>query len=142
MAKTKSTKAEAVTETAPAPVVQSMDSGSITVALNQPQGIVFRLFKDGSEYKRVHIEGNAAHLAGAFTASPLPRGGYGLTTIAADDWQEIKKQYGELPIFKNGLIFAASSVQNASAQAKEQAEIKSGFEPVDDRSTLTAPNKE
>lgn len=142
MAKTKTTKAEAVEQTVSAPVITNNDSGTVVVALNQPQGIVFRLFKDGSEYKRVHVKGNAANLVGTFNASPLPRGGYGMTEISADDWNEIKRQYGDMQLFKNGLIFAASGVNNAQAQAKEQEGVKSGYEPIDSHETTTAPAKE
>lgn len=150
---TSTTNAGAVKEAAPASVSTESavvhtqpENGTVVVALNQPQGIIFRLFRgEGdtrSEYKRVKINGNAEGLIGSLDAAKLPRGGYGLTTIDAQDWNEIKKQYGMLPLFTNGLIFAASSVNNAQAQAKEQSEVKSGYEPIDpEREALTSPDK-
>lgn len=143
-ASTNNTNAGAVKETAPVsiPTKTEPESGTVIVAMNQPQGIIFRLFRGDSEYKRVKINGNAEGLIGALDAAKLPRGGYGLTTIDVQDWNEIKRQYGSLPLFKNGLIFAASSVNSAQAQAREQSEIRSGFEPIDpEREALTAPDK-
>lgn len=148
MAKSKNTSTAGAANAAPViseGVKETGGGNTVVVALNQPQAIVFRLFKGegdtAHEYKRVRIEGNAAHLIGAGNASELPRGGYGFTTIPADDWEEIKRQYGTMHIFKNGLIFAASGIQNANAQAKEHAEIKSGYEPIDTDATLTSPKE-
>lgn len=144
---TTSTKTSgAAVNAAPAPSIETNVNSTTIVALNQPQAITFRLFRgEGDaryEYKRVKIDGNAVAFVGNLDAGKLPRGAYGFTTVDTEDWEEIKRQYGMLPLFKNGLIFAASSMGSAQAQAKEQAEIKSGYEPVDpEREALTSPDK-
>ena len=78
--------ADAPTSTAAedmAPAATGKDT--VTVALNRAQGIKF-ILGDG---RRVEIFGNAVHLRGK-EMGELPTGGaFGLTTIPAEDWEEI-----------------------------------------------------
>lgn len=110
-------------------------ANTVTVALNRATGIRFPL-PDG---RAVLINGNAAHLRGR-EKGVLPVGGFGLTTIAADDWAYIKKTYGRMEIFENGLIFAAERKADAAAEAAEKANLRHGLEPVDPEKTATRPN--
>lgn len=107
----------------------------VTVALNRATGIRFPL-PDG---RTVLINGNAAHLRGR-EKGVLPVGGFGLTTIAADDWAYIKKTYGRMEIFENGLIFAAERKADAADEAAEKANLRHGLEPADPEKTATRPN--
>lgn len=97
---------------------------TVTVALCHPHGIQFILGK-----RRVVLNGNAANLAGLPKGS-LPLGGYGLTVIDADDWAEIKRVYGNMEIFKNGLCFAHEARNDTLSEADEKAELRHGLEPV------------
>ena len=117
-----------------APAVQiDKKSEYVIVCLKHPQGIKFKL----SDNRQITINGNATHLRGQ--KSPvLPNGGFGMTTILKEDWNYIKETYGKtMSIFKAGLIFASADAASAESQAKEQDEIKSGFEPID----VTKENK-
>ena len=109
---------------------------TVTVALCYPQGIQFLL--DGGK-RRVHLNGNAANLAG-LPKGVLPRGGFGLTVIPRADWEAIKAAYGaRLPIFKNGLCFAHDSRADTIAEADEKAELRHGREPVAIDAAKTEP---
>ena len=110
---------------APAVITESKNT-HVIVCLKHPHGIKFKLNNNRS----VVINGNTVHLKGR-TTGVLPDGGFGMTTILREDWEAIKKAYGTMSIFKNGLIFACADTASAQAQAKEHDELKSGFEPVD-----------
>lgn len=58
-------------------------------------------------------------------------GGYGITTIPSDFWEEWKKAHVGFPPLANGLIFEQSSVAKAEDEAKEKSAIRSGLEPID-----------
>lgn len=122
--------AQTATQTA-----QAKSKPTVVVALNRAIGIQFAM-PDG---RKVLINGNAAHLRGK-EKGVLPVGGFGLTTIAADDWAYIKKTYGRMEIFENGLIFAAERKADAAAEAAEKANLRHGLEPVDPEKTATRPN--
>lgn len=121
-----------VENSAPA-IVTDKKNEYVIVCLKHPQGIKFKL----SDNRQITIKGNATHLRGQ--KSPvLPNGGFGMTTILKEDWDYIKETYGKtMSIFKAGLIFASADTASAESQAKEQDEIKSGFEPID----ITKENK-
>ena len=57
-------------------------------------------------------------------------GGFGLTEVQKDHWDEWLKTHGHLAPVKKGMIWAYSSRNGAESKAKELAEIKTGFEPI------------
>lgn len=114
---------------------QANGKAMVTVALNRATGIQFAM-PDG---RKVLINGNAAHLRG-LEKGVLPVGGFGLTTIAAEDWEYIKKTYGGMEVFENGLLFAAERKADAVDMADERAALRHGMEPVDPENTATRPN--
>ena len=114
---------------------QANGKAMVTVALNRATGIQFAM-PDG---RKVVINGNAVHLRGK-EKGVLPVGGFGLTTIAADDWEYIKKTYGGMEVFENGLLFAAERKADAVDMADERAELRHVIEPVDPENTATKPN--
>lgn len=107
----------------------------VTVALNRATGIQFAM-PDG---RKVLINGNAAHLRG-LEKGVLPVGGFGLTSITAEDWEYIKKTYGGMEVFENGLLFAAERKADAVDMADERAALRHGMEPIDPENTATRPN--
>ena len=111
-------------------------AGEVVVALNRAQGVTFRLFKDGQEYKRIGIKGSADSLRGE-RKGIIPVGAFGYTTIDAADWAEIKRQYGSMQIFQSGLIFAAETLNRVEDEAEEKSELRHGTEPVDPKETNT-----
>jgi hypothetical protein len=106
----------------------------VFVALNRASGLKF-VMPDG---RRVEIAGNAAHLKG-LEKGKLPIGAFGLTPVAADDWEYIKETYGALALFKNGLIFAAERKDYALDEAEEKSELRHGLEPVAPEDMKTTP---
>lgn len=58
-------------------------------------------------------------------------GGYGITRVPAALWDQVKKLFGNMPAFTKGLIFDESTAARGLARAREQADIKNGFEGVD-----------
>ncbi len=113
---------------------KASSTNTVAVALNRATGIQFAL-PDG---RTVVINGNAAHLRGR-EKGVLPVGAFGLTVVSAADWEYIKKTYGGMEIFQNGLIFAAERKADAAAEAAEKAELRHGIEPVDPENTATRP---
>lgn len=57
-------------------------------------------------------------------------GGYGLTVVDQSFWAEWVKQYKNLPVVKNGIIFAQDKEINAKAQAADTKTITTGLEPM------------
>ena len=93
-----------------------------TVFYNSVRDIVFEVDKGGKP-AQIRIHGSGFSLAGA-DAKILPGvGAYGMTQIDADVWDAIVKQYGDMEIFKNGLIKAGAS-EKAKAAAKEEVAAK------------------
>jgi hypothetical protein len=58
-------------------------------------------------------------------------GGYGLTVVDKDFWDRWSAENATLILLTNGMLFVQESANKAEGQAKEQAEIKSGFERLD-----------
>jgi len=104
----------------------------VTVALCHPLGIKFRLGKEHS----VILRGNATDLIGK-EKGILPMGGFGLTQIRRDEWEEIKRVYGKMAIFRNGLIFAHEKKSYVEEESHEKEDLRHGFEPIE----VEGPNK-
>lgn len=134
MAKAKQT---APAEAAMAENQQKTGGKTVVVALNRATGIQFTM-PDG---RKVLVNGNAVDLRGK-GKGVLPVGAFGLTTIAADDWEYIKKTYGGMEIFENGLIFTSERKADAMDEAEEKKELRHGLEPVNPETTPTQPNED
>lgn len=90
---------------------------TITVGCKLPNGIV------------ITTGGKSATLAGANSSRII--GGYGLTAVDKDLFEAWSKEFAQFAPLKHGLIFAQDKPAAAESQAKEQADIKSGLEPLD-----------
>lgn len=107
---------------------------TVMVALNRAIGLSFKM-PDGRD---VVINGSGHQLTGQ-QMGKLPVGQYGLTMVAASDWEYIAKTYGQMDLFKNGLIFAANSAHDAEGEARNRASLRHGLEPVNPKRTNTKP---
>lgn len=107
-------------------------SDNVIVGLCKPTGHIFDL-PGGRE---VELNGYGAKIKGIEFA-PLPDGGFGLTSVPAALWAEVKKIYGNHPFFKAGLIIESGDFASAEAQAEEKKEIKSGLEAVPQDTSMT-----
>lgn len=123
-------------------------AGTVSVACKLPNGLALRVFTmiPHSEPvmgggvretelavqhgETVTLKGYAAPF-GMAPEAPVA-GGYAITTgVDADFWATWLAQNAEHPAVKNGLIFAAERIDSVQKQAKEQAEVRCGLEPLD-----------
>lgn len=87
----------------------------------------------GPLLKRVTIRG-AAQGRGSDAKSPhdlteLP-GGYAMTLVPKSHWDAWCRNNQGSPLLKSGMIFAHEKPREAEAKARDQATLKSGFEPL------------
>lgn len=92
-------------------------TGAVTfVGCKLPNGLVLTL------------NGTRHELAGANKTPVI--GGYGITAVPSDFWAEWKAKFKDFPPLKHNLLFEQTTQAKAEGQAKEQAEVKSGQEPL------------
>ena len=116
---------------------------TIDVYCKMPQGVCFDL-KCG----RVMLKGKALSSLVDPNGNPAPGTAYGVTTLTAEQWEEMTGKYGHMAMFAKDspVIFAAPS-KKGDAQANEQANVKTGFEQVQvdganaDKNLNTTPDK-
>ena len=116
---------------------------TIDVYCKMPQGVCFDL-KCG----RVMLKGKALSSLVDANGNPAPGTAYGVTTLTAEQWEEMTGKYGHMAMFAKDspVIFAAPS-KKGDAQANEQANVKTGFEQVQvdganaDKNLNTTPDK-
>jgi hypothetical protein len=100
-------------------------SDTVVVGLCLPRGISFKL-----PGKILTLNGNGSSLVGKDKGT-LPVGGFGLTSVAKEDWEYIKKKFSSLAVFKSGLIFSTDTMSSAENEAKNREKVRSGYEPVE-----------
>ena len=118
-------------------------TATIDVYCKMPQGVCFDL-KCG----RVMLKGKPLSSLVDANGNPAPGTAYGVTTLTAEQWEEMTGKYGHMAMFAKDspVIFAAPS-KKGDAQANEQANVKTGFEQVQvdgasaDKSLNTTPDK-
>ena len=64
----------------------------------------------------------------------FPGGKYGVTAVPAADWKEVMQVYGNMRMFKTGIVFAADSIEEGKAMARERGGLRHGFEQIDPNS--------
>ncbi len=100
--------------------------GTCTVALKLPNGLVLEL----PGRPTITVRGFAVPYGVAPALSII--GGYALTpNVDADFFEEWLLVNENLELVKKGLIFAHAKASDASAQAREFAELRSGLEALD-----------
>lgn len=118
-------------------------TATIDVYCKMPQGVCFDL-----TCGRVMIKGKPLSSLVDPNGNPAPGTAYGVTTLTAEQWEEMTGKYGHMAMFAKDspVIFAAPS-KKGDAQANEQANVKTGFEQVQvdgasaDKSLNTTPDK-
>lgn len=139
MAQKKTTaKATAIKRPVVAPEEKPASSRSKTcfVGLNRVLGLNFPL--PGGRV--LHLDGNGAPLRGK-EKGILSVGTYQLTEVDAEDWAYVKKTFGKMAAFVNGLIIDAPARQDVLAEAESRRELRHGMEPVNPAQTRTSPLK-
>jgi hypothetical protein len=143
------------TESEPAaPAVHSPEpksSATVTVGCKIPNGIVLQLCRptkwieetpSGSRDRvrydkfgpRVFVQGPAyptGTVPDGYGDRPQMAGGFALTTgIPKDFWDAWLEQNAESTFVVNGQVFAQPTLDRAQGTGKENAAVKSGFEPL------------
>lgn len=113
-----------------------MSKTMVCIGANLPHGQTFVL--PGG--KRVSLNGNAEDLRG-LERGILREGVYGLTTVDADDWEEVKKLFGSMVMFRSGLILETDSKADTEKEASKNTKTRHGLEAVDPEKTGTKPGK-
>lgn len=94
------------------------------VGCKLPNGIILEMGKRG---ERSH---QSVKLNGANTARVV--GGYGITEgVSTEFMQAYMKKHARMSFVQKGLVFIHGDVASAEAHAREQAEVKNGFERTD-----------
>lgn len=85
--------------------------------------------------EQIVIRGNAIDIVNLRSGadSEFPRvGGYALTSgVPRDFWELWLEQHKDAPYVKNGLVFAHTSIDGTSGEAREKKAVESGFEGID-----------
>lgn len=92
---------------------------TVVVGCKLPHGIHLRL------------QDRVITLNGQNSEGLVAPGGYGLTTIDAEDWANLQKKYFDKKAFLDGLIFAEETETKAKKTAEKGADKKSGLEQID-----------
>ncbi len=114
---------------------------NIMVCLNYPLDLTFRLKDNSGHVRTVTLKGNANELRGKAMGVLPTKGAYGLTSIKRTDWEQIKKEHGDMLAFKNHLLFA-NEANKVDDEVKEASNVVNGFEPVDTKRTATKEEKQ
>jgi hypothetical protein len=121
---------------------------TVTVACKLPNGLILQLWEMQDQHEasptgtrtiqKARKKGEPVKLAGCalkfgqVPEVPMP-GGYALTQVPADFWEEWVAQNQDADVLLNRIIFAHPTFDAASKQAQEQhvEKVKSGLEPID-----------
>lgn len=128
-------------------------TATVNVALKYPNGLVLRVYEMEEDFEPI-LGGGQKSIKKAFQVGEdvvlngssldperlrggqLPTyphvGGFGITRgVPKELWEKWLAQNADLPLVKNGLIFAYEDLDRASAVARERAGVESGMEPID-----------
>jgi hypothetical protein len=110
----------------PAANVEERSSRTVTVACKIPHGLQLQLVR-----VMIYGPGRPVNPPPGFPDPHPMAGGYALThDVDSKFWEQWLEQNKLSPIVKNGLIFAMSSSNDVKAKAREQADFRSGLEPL------------
>ncbi|MCA7902864.1 hypothetical protein LGM39_26185 [Burkholderia cepacia] len=106
-------------------------SKPVKVYCKLPNGMQY-ILPDG---RRVRLIGMYGDERSPLQVSGLPGRdsfmGFGVTTVDADDWEQIVKDHGKSAAHVNGLIFSAKDERSGGSEAREKEGEKTGLEPYD-----------
>lgn len=106
---------------------------TVTVLFRSRSSQTFTL----SNGKTVTIAGNAVYLANA-KGGALPAGGYGVTVVDKDLWEQVKKEFGKAyaPWFRSGRLAEKKTETQGVNYAIDHADEKTGDDPMPQVSPL------
>ena len=107
-------------------------NNSVFIGCKLPHGIVLQLTEVAKSDRGdlVHVfNGEPITLKGQNSSSVI--GGYGITEVPEDFWNEWLRQNSKLKAVRSGLIFAQPKRKEAMAQAADSETLKTGTEALD-----------
>jgi hypothetical protein len=135
------------------PSAPASGTDTVTVACKLANGLILRVFDETVESRPVLgggvkeekvflptgtqyvVRGPIVNLGAYRQAGELPDGivgGYALTPgIPRDFWERWLDQNKHSDLVRNQIVFASSSYDRASGQARDMKDVKSGLEPLD-----------
>lgn len=143
--------APAFPQTATPPSKPATGTETVTVACKYPPGLILRIHEETKKRERVLgvmveetvfvprsqqyvVRGPVVNVGAYRNAGQLPEGnigGYALTHgIPRDFWEQWLRENEHSAMVVNRLIFASTDMDRAASQAREQASIRSGLEPI------------
>lgn len=119
-----------------ATVTTQKSSKTICVGCKLPHGLIMQMDRliedkasDGAVVRKYVPVGKEIKLNGANTSSVI--GGYGITeNVDAEFFDAWLAQKMEHAFIQQNLVFAMPTISGVQDRAKEQAAVKSGFEPL------------
>lgn len=106
-------------------------SKPVKVYCKLPHGIRYPM-PDGRQVRLIGMYGDERS---ELQVTDLPgRGsvaGFGVSTVDADDWEQIVKDHGKSAAHINGFVFAAKDEKSGAAEASEKEDERTGFEGYD-----------
>ena len=101
-------------------------AGNVYVFCGIPQGLIFRLGD-----KQITFSGvNSSKLVAA-NGADLAHGKFGINPCTEEDWNEIQRLYGEMAVFKSGLLYASNNMADGDDEAVDKQDIPTGVEQKD-----------
>lgn len=118
----------------------AVKSDTVTICLNYPHNVKFNVPAGYSGQKKTYeFNGNAVDLRGK-AKGILPVGRFGYTFgVPREVWEYISKTYKNMPLIKNGLLFAAET--DAARESNERESLRNGYEPIDPEKAKSEPKK-
>ena len=118
-------------------------SGTVCIAMNFPRDFRFDYEDKNGAKCELLVHGNATELRG-LEMGTLPTGGkFGFTFgVPREVWEAVAEKYRNMPIFRNGLIFAVGSAPDAKKEAENRKDLRNGYEPIDPYKSRTTPSAE
>ena len=117
--------------------------GRVTVYYNHPRSIIFKVTDSHGVEQSVLINGNATNLRGLPKGILPAAGTFGRTAdVDGELWEAVEAKYKNMPIFRNGLIFAVSTEDAAKAELRDRRGPRNGHEPIDPTRARTEPDKD
>lgn len=122
-------------------------SGVVMVGCKHPSGLVLEIDESreeaptpGANEVKVHYPtgrkvvlngSNSTHPDSPQVAKGRAVGGYGLTAVPEDFWNEWVAQHQDFPMLKNNTLFAHATQDGITSEAANRRDVKNGMEPMD-----------
>ncbi len=102
---------------------QSNSTATVTVGCKLPHGLLLDITQHGEPQARFRVKGsNSAAIIGGFGITP---------GVPKDLWDRWVAKNAQLEFVRKGLIFAYEKSDATRGQAKDNAELSNGLEPID-----------